>query len=346
MRLLQTIAGGDVGGAEEFFVRLAVAFGRAGVEQLVAMRPNDGRGGRLRQAGVATVELPFGGLLDRRTVPGISAAIDDFGPDIVLSWMSRGASMSARAVSRSARKPVHVARLGGYYDLKYYRGCDALVGNTPDIVRYLVGNGWPEARARYVPNFVSADPAPEVPRADLGVPDDATLVLAAGRLHPNKAFDVLVRAMASLPGAHVALAGDGVEEGALRDLAARLGVTDRLHLLGWRSDVAALMETADILACPSRIEPLGNVVIEAWARGLPVVASRAAGPAWLIRDGADGLLVPLEDADALAAAIRRVADDPALGNRLAEAGRGRFQAEFTEVAVVARYLSLFAELAG
>lgn len=346
MRILQTIAGGDVGGAEEFFVRLAIAFERAGVEQLVAMRPNDGRGARLRQAGVGTVELPFGGLLDRRTVPGIANAVDGFAPDIVLSWMSRGASMTARAVSRAAQRPVHVARLGGYYDLKYYRGCDALIGNTPDIVRYLVANGWPEGRAHYVPNFVSADPAPPVPRAEIGVPEEATLVLAAGRLHPNKAFDVLVRAMASLPGLHVALAGDGAEEGALRDLALRLGVADRLHLLGWRSDVASLMETADILACPSRIEPLGNVVIEAWARRLPVVASRSAGPAWLIRDGEDGLLVPIEDADALAAAIRRVEAAPDLARTLAVGGRAGFEAEFTEDAVVGRYLALFAELAG
>ena len=346
MRLLQTIAGGDVGGAEEFFVRLAVAFQRAGVEQLVAMRPNDGRSARLRQAGVGIVELPFGGLLDRRTVPGLSDAIDSFAPDVVLSWMSRGASMTARAVSRSAAKPVHVARLGGYYDLKYYRGCDALIGNTPDIVRYLVDGGWPEARAHYMPNFVSADPAPPVPRADLDVPEAATLVLAAGRLHHNKAFDVLVRAMAALPGLHVALAGDGTEEGTLRDLAARVGADDRLHFLGWRSDVAALMETADILACPSRIEPLGNVVIEAWARSLPVVAARAAGPAWLIRDGKDGLLVPVEDADALAAAIRRIVDAPALAGTLAENGRARFEAEFTEQAVVAHYLALFGEIAG
>ncbi len=344
MRLLQTIAGGEVGGAEEFFVRLAVALERAGVEQIVAMRPNDGRGRRLREAGIETVELPFGGVLDRRTVPGIAAAIRTFAPDIVLSWMSRGASMTSRAVSRSGRSPVHIARLGGYYDLKYYRGCDRLIGNTPDIVRYLVDSGWPADKARFVPNFVAADAVSTADRAAIGVPDGAPFVLAAGRLHPNKAFDVLVRATASLPGIHVAIAGEGGEEGALRDLAARLGVADRLHLLGWRTDVAALMEAADVLVCPSRIEPLGNVVIEAWARRTPVVASRSAGPAWLIRDGEDGLLVPLEDADALAATIRRLVDAPALASALAAAGRARFEAEFTEAAVVAQYLALFAEV--
>lgn len=346
MRLMQTLAGGDVGGAEEFFVRLVLALHRAGVAQRIAMRPNDARGDRLRAAGVETLHLPFGGMLDRRTVPGLAAAIDDFRPDIVLSWMSRATAMTTRAAARAALSPVRLARLGGYYDLKYYAGCDHLVGNTPDIVRYLIENGWPEDRAHFVPNFVAASAAAPVPRAALGVPDGVPLLLAAGRLHRNKAFDVLIGALKSLDGVYLLLAGDGGEGNALEGLAYKLGVGSRVRMLGWRGDVANLMATADMLVCPSRIEPLGNVVIEAWARHLPVVAAAASGPAWLIHDGEDGLLVPADDATALAGAIRRLIDDPALAASLAVAGQARYAADYNEDAVVDRYLALFDRVAG
>ena len=95
---------------------------------------------------------------------------------------------------------------------------------------------------------------------------------------------------------------------------------------------------------PSRYEPLGNTVIQAWAHGSPVVAAAATGPAALIRDGEDGLLAPVEDDAALAGAVRRVLDDPALGARLAQAGRARAAAGFSRTAVLARWRELFARL--
>ena len=346
MKLMQTMAGGGVGGAEEFFVRLAAAFHRIDVDQTIVVRPNDTRGPRLAESGIAAVELPFGGLLDRRTVPALAVEIDRVQPDIILSWMNRGSSMTAKAVRKASAKPVVIGRLGGYYDLKYYTGCDHLIGNTPDIVRYLVEKGWPEARAHFVPNFVSTVSGTAVPREEFGLPDGVPVMLAAGRLHKNKAFDVLLHAMKHTDNVHLLLAGDGGDARELESLAHKLGVAGRVRFLGWRTDMANLMATADMLVCPSRIEPLGNVVIEAWARNLPVVAAAADGPAWLIEDGTDGLLAPVENADLLGEAINRVATDPRLPPRLVAAGRKRFEADFTESAVVAQFLDLFERVRG
>ncbi len=102
----------------------------------------------------------------------------------------------------------------------------------------------------------------------------------------------------------------------------------------------ACWRAADLLVCPSLHEPLGNVVIEAWSAGLPVVATASDGPAGLIEDGESGILVPLPGArgggpQALADAIERVCADPALRARLGEAGRRAYEAEFTEPIVVA-----------
>ncbi len=340
MRVLQVMAGARRGGAEAFFARLVPALARAGVEQAAAIRPHAAREEALAAAGVPVTTLRFGGPFDRITPIRLRRLAARFRPDIVLSWMNR----ASRAMPRGDY--VHVGRLGGYYDLKYYRRCDWLVANTEDLVDHILAGGWPRARVRYLPNFVADAPAPAAARGDFDTPADAPLLFALGRLHRNKAFDVLLDALAALPGVWLWLAGEGPEAAALRARAERLGVSGRVRFLGWRDDVAPLFAAADVFVCPSRHEPLGNVVIEAWARRRPVVAAAAQGPSALIEPGASGLLAPVDDAAALAGEIRRLLDDPALAARLAEAGRRTFEARFSEPVVVRRWIDFFAEAAG
>ncbi len=334
-RLLQAMAGADRGGAEAFFERLAPALHRAGVEQHILIRDNPRRAQALRDAGLAVTELPFGGRLDVRTHMGFRKAVDAFRPDVVLTWMNRASRFCPRGPF------VRVGRLGGYYDLKYYRGADHLIGNTQDIVDWIVGQGWPEERVHYVPNFVTDAKAPAVSRKTFSTPETAPLILALGRLHPNKAFDVLIKALVAVPEAYVWLAGEGPLRAELETLAARAGVISRIRFLGWREDVASLFAAADLFVCPSRHEPLGNVVIEAWAQGIPVVAAAAEGPSQLIEDGIDGMLVPLDDPDAMAGAINRLIEDRLLAAHVGASGRQAYEEQFTEAAVVARYLEFF-----
>ncbi len=343
-RVLQAMAGAQVGGAEAFFERLVPALHRAGVPQRVLTRTNPLREAALAAAGIEPVLLPFGGFLDLVTRRRFRAEIAAFRPDVVLTWMNRATAFCPKP--RPETPFVHVARLGGYYDLKYYRACDHLIGNTEDIVAYIVGEGWPAERAHYLPNFVDQTPAEPVDRLAEATPDGATLLLGLGRLHRNKAFDVLIRALGALPGAYLWLAGAGPERDALEELAARTGVADRVRFLGWRRDTAALLAAADILVCPSRHEPLGNVVIEAWAHNTPVVAARAHGPAKLVGDGETGLLVDVEDVYGLAAALQRLAGDWDLRARLINGGRQAFEADYTEAVVTQRYIAFFDEVAG
>jgi glycosyltransferase involved in cell wall biosynthesis len=339
MRLLQAMAGARHGGAEAFFVRLAIALQRAGQAQQLLIRRDADRAAALRRGGVELAELPFAGRLDFATRLGFRRAIARHRPEVVLTWMNRATRLCPRGDF------VHVARLGGYYDLKYYRRCDHLIGNTIDIVAYLERQGWPKERAHYLPNFVSAAPAAPVARASLATPEEAPLVLALGRLHPNKGFDTLLAALVEVPGAYLWLAG----EGELRDTLARqarlLGLESRLRFLGWRDDTAALLAAADLLVCPSRREPLGNVVIEAWAAGVPVVATASEGPLALIDDDQTGRLVPIDDAPALAIALREVLADHALAARLAEAGRAAYEAEYSEARVVTLYRDFLEQVA-
>lgn len=344
MKLLQAMAGAATGGAEAFFERLALAFQRAGVEQRVIIRREPKRAARLRAGGVDPIELPFGGWFDFTTKPALKRLIADYRPRIVLTWMNRA---SALCPTPAPDAPfLQVGRLGGYYDLKYYRHCRHLIANTEDIRRHLVEKGWPEDRAHYLPNFVDATPAPPIRRAELQTASDTFTILALGRLHPNKGFDTLLRAFAELPRSMLWLAGAGPEEAALKTLARELGVFERVRFLGWREDVAALLGACDVLVSSSRHEPLGNVVIEAWAQTKPVIATASAGPAALIRDGETGLLAPVDDPRALAARLRQAMNDPELRRRLARAGRLAYEASFTEAAVVAQYRQFFDRIAG
>ncbi len=338
-RVLQMMAGAEVGGAEAFFERLVAALARAGVPQAAVIRRHAARAGRLAAARVPVEEVRFGGPLDFLSRMKIGAAAKRFAPDVVLAWMSRAASMAPRGPWTV------VGRLGGYYDLKYYRRCDHLVGNTRGIRDHLVASGWPAERAWYLPNFVAATPQPPVERAALDTPADATAVLLAGRLHVNKAIDVAIEAMTMLPGAHLWIAGAGPLEASLKRQADVLGLADRAHFLGWRDDLPALLAAADCLLCASRHEPLGNVVLEGWAHGTPVVAAAAQGPSELIENERTGLLVPIDDANALAGAIRRLEEDPSLAASLAAAGRESHAAQFSEAAVVARYRAFLDKVA-
>jgi glycosyltransferase involved in cell wall biosynthesis len=344
-RLLQAIAGARHGGAENFFLRLALGLQRAGEPQRVLIRRDPVRARTLRAAGVAVAELTFGGAFDLATRRAFRREIAAWRPNIVLTWMSRATRLCPRGDF------VHVARLGGYYDLKYYGRCDHLIGNTRAIVDYAVANGWPRERIDYLPNFVSdASPAASLTGGARDCRGPAPLALALGRLHPNKGFDLLLEALAATREIHACIAGDGPLRSELERLAVRLGIADRVRFLGWRQDVPALLANADLLVCPSLHEPLGNVVIEAWSAGLPVVATASDGPAGLIADGENGILVPLPGtsgggSQALARAIERVCGDPELRARLGQAGRRAYEAEFTEEIVVARYRRFFDRVA-
>jgi len=334
MKVAQVMAGAPNGGAELFFERLALALYRTGDTILPVIRRDPGRSARLAAGGLAPLQLGFGGALDLLTRPRIAAALRGFAPRVVVAWMNRAARFTPRG------DWVLTGRLGGYYDLRYYQACDHLIGNTRGIVAWIRGQGWPAHRVHHLPNFVS-DLAGALP-ATLPLPPGAPMVLALGRLHRNKAFDILVRALPLLPEVHAVIAGDGPERAPLTALARDLGVLDRLYMPGWRNDQAALLARCDLLACPSRHEPLGNVVIEAFSASRPVVAANAAGPVELIEPGRDGLLVPREDPDALAAAIASVLAKPALAARLGQAGRAHYVARHAEAPVVAQWRSTLA----
>lgn len=342
-RLMQVMLSSQEGGAETFFEKLCLALADAGIRQYVVMEPNPRREALLTAHPLVTVKLiRFRGL---REIPGrirIARHVRRVRPSLILTWMDRAVKRAPRGYC-----PV-VARLGGYYGLDRYRGCDRLIGNTPDIVDYFLKNGIPAERVECIPNFgdiasgsTPPDQARRAIRASLGVPEHHRLLLALGRLHPAKAHDTLIRAIVPIPDVSVMIAGEGPLRPDLEALARELKVADRVHLLGWRTDTADLFAAADISVFPSRVEPFGNVVVESWAQRVPLIAARSVGPAWLVEEGVDGLLFDVDHVVQLTQRILTMIARPELGERLVEAGLDKLRQCFSREAIVERYIAMF-----
>ena len=340
MSLVQTLGSAVNGGAETYFLSLTGAFWRAGITQAAAIRAHEGRENELQSFGVPTRVLPFSKPFDFTTPGAINALAHEHKARVIISWMNRAASLTPAGPWK------RIGRLGGYYKLKNYRDYDALVGNTQDIVDWIVREGWPKERAHYIPNFAVRGHGQKIDRATLDTPADAPLLLGMGRLHTSKAHDVSLRALTQLPDAYLWIAGDGPDEAILKSEAVDLGVADRVRFLGWRDDAPALYRTADVCVFPSRFEPLGNVIIQSWAHGLPVIAARSAGPGALIRDGEDGFLIDIDDAEGLAVKTRTLLADKDLSARFVANGAKRVETEFSESAVVAQWRMLFDAMGG
>jgi glycosyltransferase involved in cell wall biosynthesis len=162
-------------------------------------------------------------------------------------------------------------------------------------------------------------------KARFGVPPGRSVLGAVGRLSAEKGFDLLIRASAELirRGRDLELwvAGAGAEAGALARLASELGVSDRVRLLGFRSDTIEIYHALDVFVLSSLREGLPNVMLEAMALEVPTVATRVAGVPDLIRDGENGLLVRPGEQGELTEAIDRLLLSEALRRRLATAAR-------------------------
>ncbi len=190
-----------------------------------------------------------------------------------------------------------------------------------------------------IPEPIAAETA-AARRAELRLPPKTPLIAAAARLAPEKGITYLLQALAALPPAltppHLALLGEGDLRETLQAEAVRLGVSNRVHFLGFRTEVLEWVGAADLFVLPSLAEPFGIALVEAMALGKPAVAVRAGGPCEIVSDGVTGLLVPPADPAALAAAIQSLLERPADAAAMGEAGQVRANALYSAAAMARR----------
>jgi glycosyltransferase involved in cell wall biosynthesis len=202
-----------------------------------------------------------------------------------------------------------------------YPWADAVVGATARVITDLPSGIVPLGKV--IANPVTLDPdrgklKPEWP--------EGPVMISAGRLDPQKGLDTLLGAFAtvaeSLPGWNLVILGDGPQRSALESLARDLKICGRVRFLGRVNNPHDYMRRARIFVLSSRFEGFPNALCEAMACGLPVIATDCpSGPRELISDGIDGLLVPVDDIDALARAIKKLASDESLRRGLGESAK-------------------------
>ncbi len=333
-RILFLATGLGRGGAEAQVFLLASGLKARGWEvRVVSLVPPGDFAGELGARGIPVDSLNVArGVPDPRALWRLARILREFGPGVLHAHMIH-ANLLGRLVRLLAPVPLVVCTAHSLREIGSrwfrteraaflaYRLTDFLCDLTTQVSqeghrRYLEGRAARPDKLRFVPNGVDTERfAPDSRlrsqvREGLGIPEEAFVWLAAGRLEEPKDYPTLMRAFARVagerPGTRLLIAGQGSLEAELRGLAQALGLGDRVRFLGLRRDIPALMNAADAFALSSAWEGMPMVLLEAQAAGLPVVATDVGGVGEVVRPGASGFLVPPGDPEGLAAAMAAV----------------------------------------
>ncbi len=317
-------------------------------------------------AGVAVTCLDKQPGLRPGLVRQIEAVLRKQRPDVVHTHQI-GALLYAGPASRRAGIPLvvhteHGKHYGGRWKLRLLariagRHASRVFCVSEDIAAEVKSMRIvPGPKIRVVPNgidvipFGNRDDAGAEVRDALGIPRDAPTIGTVGRLTEIKRQADLIRAFGAVrarcPRAHLLIVGDGPLRAELHGLAVDLGLENCVHFAGYQNQTAAYLKAMDIFTLTSRSEGMPLVVLEAWAAGVPVVATRVGGIPELVRDGSNGLMIDSGDEVALSEALERLIAMPSLARRLADAGQRLVEESYTLRRMAGDYRRNYLEILG
>jgi glycosyltransferase involved in cell wall biosynthesis len=357
-RLLQLLATGGNGGAQESYTGLLLRLDRSRYDVRALSLSAGSAVSRLRSLGVPVEVIDEAD--DELAIRELSAWLRREEIDLVHSHMYRAEVVGTRAAVAAGTPvimaTVHSSRVRAPSDVSLLASLtpsmDRLIVPSESIQRKVVAEGRVGARFAVIPNGVDlsrfASPAPRCAfRREFGVPSHALLLGVVARLEPEKGHQFLLDAMPIIlrgaPDTWLAIVGEGSSLAALRAQASSLGVAERVVFTGRREDVSALTADLTVAVLPSVREAQGISILEAMARRVPVVASAVGGIPEVVTSGVDGLLVPPADPDALAEAVLRLLRDEALRRRIGEAGYATVRDRFSIDAQVRRIEAVYNE---
>lgn len=345
-----------IGGAETFVRDLSLAQMQAGHRVTVVGCHMPGLPAEDTIAGVNVVRRPLPDDIFVREplklgvqVRACSAIRARLQPDLVHVHFTQIAPwfelLSRPAVSvpviLTAHSPLNLVATPGPLTRRILSRADAIVAVSDDV-RTAMREEFMQDSLTDIDLVLNGAVAPALPPAPIcsGPP----VIVGVGRVVESKGFDVVLLALTLLPGVRFILAGDGNARASLEALAAKLGVADRVEFRGsvHPDDIPALMNEGDLVVMPSRWrEPFGLVAVQAAHMGRPLVASRTGGIPEIVVEGETGLLVPVNDPESLAQAVRELLADPARARRMGAAARLHSHARFTMHRCAADYAAIY-----
>ena len=329
MKIINAMFGRGLGGIEQAFLNASQSLSRRGHEILSLTHPKAEILPQLKEICATTPSISHKtlanwGQWDPLTVMRLRRLAQQFQPDIVLCHGNRANLLLGRAFSGIAP----VVGFAHRYSLKHLSRMDSVIAVSKDLCQQLSQSGMAENQIFHIPNMINLDDIKPIQRRNWLQQDKnrPACIGAMGRMvDDNKGFDLLIDALALLHKRDLSfqakIAGDGPLLPMLKARARQAGLENHLTFPGWIADKQGFFEECDLFCVPSRHEPFGIIVLDAWAHGVPLIATAAQGPSEMISDQRDGLLVPLDDQDAvilaLTDALARGLQDPELMDRLA-----------------------------
>lgn len=364
LRILHVLVRVQSGGVEQRRLTLARRLDPTRYRQRVACLDLDGQlPDELRRHGVDVRRIGEGlSPFALRAHRDLLREIREFRPHVIHGAVMEGVILAAIAGSLG-RVPRIVIEEIDYPITRSWRGhllfrtlawrADECVAVSEAVRRYLIERaGLPAGRVRTIfngvePPVLATPEEADLLREELSIPPDAFVVGSVGRVvDRHKRFSDLICAFArpEVPDrARLLVVGDGVDLGALRDLASSLDVADRVVFSGYRKDVGHMLSLMDVFALVSNRESFGLVLAEAMFAGLPIITTGLGGMADVVRDGEEAVFVPLGDPPAIAGAVRRLADDPELRSAIGERALAR-AARFSGARYAAEVAALYDQL--
>lgn len=340
MNIVHLVSNKAWGGGERYVLDLCRRSAAAGHSVAVVTRRSEAVDKPFTAAGFTPGHLPLRGAVDFFSPMALARVLNRMDAPIVLHAHNFKDAYTAVRARRLMREPGKVRVVVTRHLVKeakksamerdLYRHIDDIIF-VSEAARKAFLDGHPgcdQRKLHVVHNSIMPpEPAPEENSGN------AVRLLYVGRIAPEKGIDVLIEAMARLTDLDIRLTIDGVGNAkTVMPLMARcrsLDIADRVMWPGHSDNIYADIARADIGVLPSvQPESFGLTVLEFMSQGVPVVASNAGGPAEIITDGTDGLLVRPGDADSLAAAVRLLATDPARRRSMGEAARHTFVERF------------------
>jgi glycosyltransferase involved in cell wall biosynthesis len=356
----------DHSGAEKQFALLASRLPRPEFDvHAVTLTRGGPYEAMIREAGVPVTHLGKRAKFDPLALWRLRSLIQAERPDILHSWIFAANAYSRLVAGHDAWPKVLVSERCVdswkspwqlWLDRRQIGRTTRLIGNSNSVADFYRTLGVPAEKLAVIPNAVeipaetSADNPADRDRllAEFDIPPGSRIVGFAGRLAPQKRVKDIVWAMQVLQQlrdrVYLLLIGDGPERTSLVELAKHVGCDHLVRFAGHRDDAARLIGLMNVFWLASDFEGMSNSIMEAMAAGVPVVASDIPPNRELVVDGQTGFLVKVGDGVGMAQFADRILADPALAQRLGEAGRERMRTEFSVEKMVSRHAELYRQV--